>query len=580
MKKFIFLALLAILVMGGFYFYAKTSASKPLAPFVEKVDNFFISTKKMLVFFYNSNPCLPDKSSEKKEVALHFKDGSVMIGELVEATDDRYVIYWNGDETVVLASQVERVSSPGEALVDKNNPSDEEISKWWPYNNGVVPRLTNRAVLDAEILGSKEGKVYLLYELEGGGTIEQEIERSKIENLLFKPVDNREGEDTEKILKDLFPKMSFYKTGNITIVTDSNEMLAKEYKQVLLNAYTNIYLAFLGIFKKRVPRVQNFVVIFDDYADFFEYAIADGVPAWAVSGYFSPEDKVLYLFNNMGEKFSEILFQAVVGESGRTMDDAVDYVKGYVDDRYHIFIEGEAKTIKDRFWRAYAYYKNVFNEETFSTLRHEFAHALFANYGLQNIVVSRTDEDKRDELIRRKKEFLEEKDCGKKAKLVKALMRLRSNETTLDMKAANSWLAEGIATYCETNQLGGRNDKWLFLYQDMVRKNAVNPLEMLTVYKMGSFPGVSSEATLHLYAQSWAYTTFLMDRYPEGFMKYQEMMAGKAATGADDLNWLLDSLGKDLREVDREFISYMDDFPEIEDPFVKHFERMYNIFNQ
>jgi hypothetical protein len=301
------------------------------------------------------------------------------------------------------------------------------------------------------------------------------------------------------------------------------------------------------------------------------------VPGWAVAGYFQPKDKVLYLFNILGERFSQILFEGMVGECGRRMDGIVEAVERCVDKRYHIFIEGQAKEIKDKYWRGYSYYKGMFRDSTVSTLRHEFAHELFNNWGLQNIIISKP-KVKKDALIRKKKEFLETKDYKKKAQLVQSLMTLRSGEAQLEVKAANSWLAEGMATYCETQIPGDNNKRWLFLYQKLAKEESVYPLESLTVYKMGSFPGVCSEAMLYLYAQSWAFVTFLMDEYPEEFMEYQDRMSEKIAQGYDDVGWLLECLGKDLRTIDREFMEYMSQFEELEDPFLVHFETLYNIF--
>ena len=513
------------------------------------------------------------------EVALYFKDGSVMIGKLIRKTKDEYVIEWKDQETTVPVEQVDHMGSPKEALQKKNLISDEEITKWWPYDNDVALRLTNRVVLGGKIKDVGEGRVILQYIVEGGGYLEQDVEYSKIEYLVFKPIDNTESKEIEATLKELFPKMEFYKEGNFTVVTDSDITWAREYIATLRGAYTDIYLEFFNLLKDRKPQIQNFVVMFDDYVDFVEYAIADGVPGWAVLGYFNPDDKVLYLFNILGKRFSEILFEGVVGESGRTIDEVVDVVESDVGERYRIFIEGEAKVIKDKFWRAYSYYKDMFRESTMSTLRHEFAHEVFYNWGLQNIILSKVEKNK-DELVAKKKEFLETKDYKKKAELVKTLMALRAKEESLDMRAANSWLAEGIATYCETKPPGSQNDRWLFLYQEMVRKQTIYPLESLTVYKIGSFPGVCMEGMLYSYAQSWALVTFLMDRYPKEFMEYQNKMAQRTAKDWEDIAWLLSLLGKDIRTLEAEFAEYMKKFEKLEDPDVDQFMHLYNIFNE
>jgi len=515
------------------------------------------------------------------EVALYFKDGSAMVGELIAKTKDEYIIKWKGQETVVYAGQVDHMGTPQEALEAKKNLlSDEEIARCWPYNNDVVVRLTNKVVLDGRITNIGKNNITLAENVEGGGSIEQDVAYPKIDYLIFKPVNNDESKNIENMLKKLFPKMEFYKDGNFTLVTDSDINWAKEYIATLRGVYTDAYFKFFDLFKDRKPKTQNFVVMFDDYADFVEYAIADGVPGWLVAGYFNPDEEVLYLFNVLGERFSKILFEGWVGESGREIDEIVDTVGDQFDDRYRIFIEDEAKVIKDKYWKAYTYYKGMFRDATLSTLRHEFAHELFYNWGLQNIVLSRASEN-RDALIAKKKEFLETKDYKKKAELVRSLMAMHVEEWSgLDMRAANSWLAEGIATYCEKRPLGGQNDRWVFLYQQMVKEGSIYPLESLTVYKMGSFPGISARGMLYSYAQSWAFVTFLMDRYPKEFMEYQRRMTSTTAKGFEDITWLVGATGKDIRTLEAEFTDYMKRFGEVEDPDVNEFMNLYNIFNE
>ena len=51
-------------------------------------------------------------------------------------------------------------------------------------------------------------------------------------------------------------------------------------------------------------------------------------------------------------------------------------------------------------------YKYELTERTFGTLRHEFAHEVFHNWGLQSVIVSRPNIDKK-RLAQKKKEFLD-----------------------------------------------------------------------------------------------------------------------------------------------------------------------------
>jgi len=276
----------------------------------------------------------------------------------------------------------------------------------------------------------------------------------------------------------------------------------------------------------------------------------------------------------LGEKFSEILFEGLVGESGRRIDDIVEKVEENIDKRYHIFFEGQVKTLKDKFWEAYSYYKGMYRESTMETLRHEFAHEVFHNWGLQGIELSKFERNE-DALIKKKKEFLEAKDYKKKARLIRALIALK--EGPLDMRAANSWLAEGVATYCETSTIGAENDRWLYIYQEMARKGPIYPLESLTYYKIGSFPGVASSAMLQMYAQSWAFVDFLMAEYPKEFMEYQRRMAEETAKENQDIEWLSEAIGKDIKTIEKELVEYMSRYEEVDDPYIRHFDKLLSI---
>ena len=96
---------------------------------------------------------------------------------------------------------------------------------------------------------------------------------------------------------------------------------AKSFRSTASTFLLLAHVEFFDLLKDRRPHMQSYAVIFDSFYDFVEYAITDGVPGWMVAGYFSPEAKVLYLFNVLGDEMSEILFEALVGESGRQIDD-------------------------------------------------------------------------------------------------------------------------------------------------------------------------------------------------------------------------------------------------------------------
>ncbi|MFH1867488.1 MAG: hypothetical protein ABH843_00830 [Candidatus Omnitrophota bacterium] len=513
--------------------------------------------------------------AEGERVAIFFKDGNKIEGVLLDETKDMYIVSWKGVDFDIYKSRVKKILRGKEALKTKRILTDAEIISSWPYKNSIVVRLTNRVVLDAKIKSVDKDKLILLYRAKGGGYIEQDIARAKVEYLIFKPVNNEKSAKIESTLKELLPEMEFYKSGGFTIVTDSYSDWVKKYEKALREAYTEIYLAFFDIFKDREPDAQNFVVIFDNVIDYFEYAAADGVPGWAVAGYFLPDKKVLYLYNVLGEKFSEILFDAFVGETGKKIDDIVDTISNQIDKRYHIFLEGQAMQIKSKFWEAYDYYKNIYREETMSVLRHEFTHEIFHNWGLQWIILSKMKDDDQG-LFDKKKKMLQSDDPKEKARLLRELATWQSGP--MDVQAANSWMAEGVATYCMTYPLGVNNNMMLYFYQEMDREGEIYPLESLTFHKIGSFPGVAPKAMLYSYAQSWAFVHFLMNKYPKEFMAYQEKMAGQKAEEHEDIQWLLDSIGISLQDLRSEFKEYMDAFDKVDDPLVANFAKMYDIF--
>lgn len=454
-----------------------------------------------------------------------------------------------------------------------------EVADEWPYENNIVIKQTNGIIVDARIARVGKEDIVVEYPIEGGGSIEQDLKREKIEYLIFRPVNNQESNMTRGSLKMLFPKMQFYNEGNFTIVTDSYITWVKNYRSILRQTYTDIYLNFFELFKDKKPQFQNFVVVFDNYDAFTAHALADNIPAWSVMGYFNPKRRVLYLFNSLGDEFAGLIFEIMVGVPVRIIDGQVYQLKKGASGSQEMVLEGLADDIKDKYWRSYNVIKGEFREKTESTLRHEFTHELFACWGMQNIIVSKAGRAI-DRFVEKKKDFFETKDLFKKRRLLMDIITLKRGEEPLNLQAANSWFVEGAATYCETYPIGKQNDKWLFIFQEMKKNGMVYPLEQLTVYKMGSFPGVYPKAMIYAYAQSWAFFTFLMDRYPDEFMEYQKKMSTMRAEEQDDIKWLLEVLGKDSKALQDEFLQYMDKYEQLEDPFVKRFETLHTILTE
>ena len=509
-------------------------------------------------------------------VILYLANGGAISGELVREDADRYIIKFQGGLTEFKAHEVKHVQR-GEKIQTRDglfvaDVPEGEVNKW-SYTNDVIMQLTNGEIVDAAIRSIGKDSITVCYDFEDGGSIEQDIMRSEIEYLLFKPIINQRSNDIEESLKGLFPDMQFYTEGNITIVTDSYITWVRRYKQVLHHVQTEIYCKFYNLFKTQKQHAQNFVVIFDNPADYIEYAIADGVPGWIVPGYFSPKTKVLYLYNMIGDEMEGFINALMNNVYGKAIDNLAERVESVVDKRYHVFVEGQAKGIKDKFWRYFDWFMGRLRRTTFAILRHEFSHELFSNWELVAVVVSKLDEKGIPDL-KKKKKFLETTDVKEKRRILRELITLKSEEALPEMQAANSWLAEGLATYCETDPIGTQNDERIYGFQQMIKNNALFPLEQLTVYKIGSFPGVYHEAMLHAYSQSWALVMFLMDTYPGRFMQYIQKIAEQTPQENEDIEWLIEAIGKDARTIEAELIEYMKQFPQVEDPYMEQIDEM------
>jgi len=501
-------------------------------------------------------------------VELRLKHGGAIMGKLLKEAGDQYVIDWKGSNFAVNKEDVKSI----------RNITQKEIE--WPYKNDIIIKKTNGVICDGKITGIDDKVVTLSFE-EGGGSMELGVPRPEIDYLIFAPVCNKDTEETEEHIKELFPKMKVYKEGNITLFTDSYVNKAKVSQKITRALYTELYFKFFTLFKDRKPQFQNFIVLFDDPID---YVDSTGMPPY-IPGYFDPSERVLYLYNMFGERMEEMLFSMLTAATG-AINNEIDKKKKElnIDERYDIFIAGMTKEFTDRFWKVQNLYKRGLIDETKSTLRHELTHEIFHNWGLQSIIISKPSVNK-EKVLEKKKEFINASDWETKRKLLDEMMKMEKPEE-VEMVVAKSWLAEGLATYCATEPIGAVDEDLLFTYQNAVSKKELDPIEFFTSFEKGSFVGVALKSKYSLYAQSWAFTSFLIDKYPSQFTDYQEKMAEEIALEdkkeakpkKDDLALLLTCLNKDLQGLEKEFDEYMLGRQKITDPFVKRYIEIYDIW--
>ena len=518
---------------------------------------------------------------DKEQAVVYLKNGNALSCIVLHEDDKTVTVDWQGGEIGLQKNEIARIErqqslreNDGIVLAPRENPAEK-----WIYQNSPVVKLMNGQVLDAAVSEIREHVVILRRDLGEGGYAEQEIKRDQIESLEFRPVVNEASRKIEEKLREQFPKMRFHRIGMVMLITDSEGSALMELKRTLRDQEITLYFEFFGLLKKKQPKFQHFVVVFDSPLDYFEYALTDGVPAWLCPGYFSPVEKVLFMMNLGGQHVTDNIYQTVLGARG-VVDQQAQNLKNSVGDRYDIQIQALAKDAKIKVENAVAYLGGIYGGLSTMILRHEFTHEFLHDWGLQTIIVSKMKE-KDDALIQKKKDLFKADGLEKKKELLLQILNMqRDANQDVKTEASNSWFVEGLAEYAATTAIGEANEMRLYELKEARRKNELWPIEQLTVYKMGSFPGVSASSALSAYAQSWSFVGFLMKNYRKEFLSYLNRMGLEKPSGDDDLKWLLEALGKDLRTIEKEWIASIDALPDVEDPQLEKFMRVKEILGR
>ncbi len=501
----------------------------------------------------------------KNPATLYLANGGIVTGELVDETPDQVVLRWEYGDVGFQRAEIQRIVK-GAQDTGKDHvtlPWEGEGAKVrWPYQYPVVVKLMSGTVVDAQLTAVTPDALVLTHALAGGGTAEQTIPRAHVEELLFRPIQNERSAKIEENLRALFPAMHWYQEGLFTIVTDSTPPTVKDYRRTVRELSMDWYLAFFPLARERTPEVQQYLVIFDSWDSYIEYAATDGIPGWMAVGYFNPDDETLYCFNMLGERFSELLYEVYLGQFRQARDQISEQIKG---SGYELTIEGQMSEFLKKLETAHATARQLFGQISVDILRHELTHAMFHNWQLQGVVLSQLSEDGKAQ-VEQKRRFLQSRDVAEKRQLLDALLSSKRSQPLADLRAANSWFIEGLAGYMEPSPVGGPNQLRLADMQEAHRLKHIIPLEFLHTFKMGSFLGMASQSAREAYAQSWALCHFLMQRYPVGFLAYLDRLAREhPQEGEDTLPWLMQALDREQRPLEQEFLAHVEQFPP-EDP--------------
>ncbi len=489
---------------------------------------------------------------------IYLTNGGSMNGQLVEDTAEHVTLRADYGDVGFRREEIAR-------LVKGGTVPEQDISlPWqgkpqWSYQHDIVVRLMKGTIVDGKITMVTPQEVMVTQEVPGGGRIEQTLRRTEIDQLLFRPRPTPRAEQIEARLRQLFPKMQWYEEGMFTIVTDAPGPTVKQYRQTIRELATDWYLTFFSLAQGRTPTVQQYVVVFDDWADYIEYAATDGVPGWLAVGYFDPQQEVLYCFNMLGDRFSELLEEAYLGDARTWRDRLSQQVK---ESREAVFIEGQLSELLQKFETAHSTIRQIYGQLSVDVLRHELTHAMFHNWQLQTVVLSKLPAADPDE-IKKKQQFLKTEDAHQKRQLLEEILNRQKQQELPQLQADNSWFSEGLAGYMEPSTVGGLNVERVAEVKEARRAGRLLPFEFLNTFRMGSFPGITTQSQLYAYAQSWALCHFLMQRYPDRFLVFQDHLARERPKNQDEeLRWFVDAMGTDQRALEAEFFQYVDSLPE------------------
>jgi len=507
--------------------------------------------------------------AKERAIELELKHGSIIKGRLIAENNEAFTIDDQGRVFEISKKDVKRSSYV--------TARDLE----WPYKNNVVIRRNNTLVVDGEIIAVGNDALTVSF-ADGGGSLEMEVPKKEIDCLLFAPVTTADSAANEERLKRLFPAMKMCKEGNVTIFSDSNDAAIKYFAKAVRNMQTELYYAFFDVFRGRSEKGQNFIVIFDSQLSYLEQLMSIGINPFGTLGLFYPVDNTTYLFNAFGDYVEKLLYDVYIAKNGQKINAVADMYKASArksgSDK-DIVIDGLAGTIKNKLAEAYSLYKAETTRQTMMTLRHELTHSIAFNWNLQAIVISKPSFD-HDGLVRKKEAFQNARDIEDKKKILLEILNLREKaDSQTEILASQSWLAEGMATFCATEPMGGTDDIWLYLYQDAARKGELDTLDFLMGFEHGSFNGIAFKKRLTAYAESWALTCFLMSKYPREFMAYQRALADTKPTDEDKVEIFASCLNKDIQTIEKEFREYMGSYEQVDDPEVKRFMKYHRIFD-
>lgn len=473
--------------------------------------------------------CDQIKSGEKKtfEMPSSFdtvmlKNGGVIQGQIVRETPETIEVKWQDGIVGFKMSEVagiKRNDTEVQGEVGMVMPEIEENEKDL-RNPETYPRvyLKNGSVKKGAELRRGGAGVILGERLKEGGVVEFEFSLAEIEKVMFWPPFRSEPTEDFKEIEKAYPAFKPHEKPHYLILSDDDPMDLNFYMKSLEQFYQEFLVYFMDFVKKDYsPRTLQ-AVIFGKHEDFQQLLENSGFPKQSnILGFFSPENQVLFLYNIKSvEMVNRYLHRSTYVEDViKSRVDSIAKSHSGGDEIVESRIKGEGERIIERLEKDRVHVEGEARAETVKTIRHEGAHQLLYEFNVH-------------------------KEKGRQG----------------------AWLVEGLASFCEPLEIGEVHETRLMELKFELEKHQLMPLEYLLSFAAGADIHRLEPSYASLgYAESWAFVHFLMSgQYREGFLKYVAEVAvqDKGFDEKKDIALLEKNLGKSVKEIEKEFMPYVD----------------------
>jgi len=164
-------------------------------------------------------------------VTLYLKNSGAVTGELVKQTDDAVTLRWDYGDVTFSRQEIQRIVR-GREVEEEDDivlPQSVQEARQWRYQHGVVFRLLNGNVLDAELMAVDAANLYLRQAVGAQGAVELMVPRAQLDQLMFRPIDNERSAKIRAALEETFPRMRWFEEGMFSILTDSSKPAVNSY---------------------------------------------------------------------------------------------------------------------------------------------------------------------------------------------------------------------------------------------------------------------------------------------------------------------------------------------------------------